>query len=175
VYARTDLERGVWKAPAGVAIHGVTALTENIGAADAERLSRRGVNLLRHFPGRGALLWGARTTSSNSDWKYVSVRRFLIYLERSLERGLRWAVLEPAGEPLWAMVRAEIDNFLNTLWRSGALMETSREAYFVKCDRTTMTQDDIDSGRLVGMIGVAPLRPGEFVIVRIGIQTASPH
>lgn len=168
VYARTDHERGVWKSPAGVQIHGATAPSEVITSADAGVLLERGIDVLRNEPGRGVVVWAARTTSPDPEWKYVSIRRLLLFVERSIDRGLQWVVFEPNGVALWEAVRRTIDAFLFNLWKSGALLgNTPAEAYFVHCDRTTMTQDDIDNGRLIAVVGVAPLRPAEFVILRI--------
>jgi phage tail sheath protein FI len=119
-------------------------------------------------------VYGARVITSDPDWKYVNVRRLLIFIEASLNRGLQWVVFEPNAEPLWAQVRRSISNFLTQVWRSGALEGTKvEEAFFVRCDRTTMTQTDIDNGRLICLIGVAPVKPAEFVIVRIGLWTAT--
>jgi uncharacterized protein len=168
VYARTDLQRGVWKAPAGARIERVTALSENITASDVGLLVDRGIDVLRNEPIRGIVVGAARTTSSDQDWKYVNVRRLLIFIEHSLQRGLQWVVFELNGIALADIVVRAIDAFLASLWKSGALMgQTAGEAYFVRCDRTTMTQDDIDNGRLIAVVGVAPVRPAEFVILRI--------
>jgi phage tail sheath protein FI len=168
VYARTDLQRGVWKTSAGVRIEGVTALSENVTPADADLLVDRGIDILRNEPGRGIVVSAGRTTTSDPEWKYINVRRFLIFVERSIDRGLQWVVFEPNGVAVWEIVRHAIDAFLLGLWRSGALMgQTAAEAYFVRCDRTTMTLDDIANGRLVALVGIAPVRPAEFVILRI--------
>jgi phage tail sheath protein FI len=168
VYARTDRERGVWKSPAGVQIEGATALSETITSADTGVLLERGIDVLRNEPGRGIVVWAARTTSPDPEWKYVNVRRLLLFIERSIDRGLQWVVFEPNGVALWEAVRRTIDAFLFNLWKSGALLgNTPGEAFFVRCDQTTMTQDDIDNGRLIAVVGLAPLRPAEFVILRI--------
>ncbi len=168
IYARTDIERGVWKAPANEVVRGAVELKYKIDHASQEVLNPAGVNVIRPFPGRGRRVWGARTMSSDAAWKYVNVRRFFIYLEASIFRGTQWVVFEPNNESLWARVRQTIEQFLRTQWRAGALMGTKEgEAFFVKCDRTTMTQDDIDNGRLIVVIGVAPVKPAEFVIFRI--------
>ena len=119
-------------------------------------------------------MWGARTLSSNPEWKYVNVRRLLLHLEESIERGTRWAVFEPNNETLWATTRQSIENFLLSLWRAGALQGSKPDdSFFVKCDRSTMTQDDIDNGRLIALIGVAPTKPAEFVIFRISQKTSA--
>ena len=172
VYARSDAERGVHKAPANEQLRGVEALDRTFTKADQEKLNPRGVNCIRSFRGRGILVWGARTTSPNPLWKYVNVRRLFLYLEESVDEGTQWAVFEPNDEPLWARVRQSVSNFLTTAWRDGALAgSTPEEAFYVTCDRTTMTQDDIDNGRLIVEIGVAPVKPAEFVIFRISQWT----
>jgi enoyl-CoA hydratase/carnithine racemase/phage tail sheath protein FI len=155
-------------------VTGAVDLQAAIDTHGQERLSAQGINSIRSFPSRGILLWGARTTSEDPLWKYVNVRRYFIYLEQSIYAGLQWVVFEPNGEPLWAGVRQTITNFLLNNWRSGALMGTKpEEAFYVRCDRSTMTQNDIDNGRTIAEIGVAPVRPAEFVIIRIGLWTAS--
>jgi uncharacterized protein len=184
VYARTDTQHGVHRAPANESMLGLIPhdLTDGRGPLEVrftgpeqEALQARRLNVIRDFraSGRGIRVWGARTLSSDPVWKYVNLRRLLTYLERSIYRGLQWTVFEPNGEPLWAAVRSSIERFLADVWRSGALAgATAKEAFFIRCDRTTMTQDDLDIGRLIAEIGVAPVRPAEFVIVRIGWQTA---
>ena len=133
-----------------------------------ETLNARGVNAIRAFPGRGIRVWGARTLSSDDLWKYVSVRRLSIFLERSIYEGTQWVTFEPNDERLWARVKDTIRLFLRGQWRSGALMgQTEDQAFFITCDRTTMTQDDILNGRLICEIGIAPVRPAEFVIFRL--------
>jgi hypothetical protein len=132
------------------------------------------VNCIRVFAGRGILVWGARTTASNTLWKYINVRRLFMFLEESIDEGTQWVVFEPNDEKLWARVKQTISNFLTTQWREGALMgATPEEAFFVKCDRETMTQNDIDNGRLICEIGVSPVKPAEFVIFRIAQSTAN--
>ena len=174
ILARVDTARGVWRAPANETVTGAVDLQAAIDSHGQERLSAQGINSIRSFPSRGILLWGARTTSEDPLWKYVNVRRYFIYLEQSIYAGLQWVVFEPNGEPLWAAVRQTVTNFLLNNWRSGALMGTKpEEAFYVRCDRSTMTQNDIDNGRLIAEIGVAPVRPAEFVIIRIGLWTAS--
>ena len=168
IYARSDTERGVHKAPANEVVRGAQELQFNITKAEQDILNPKGVNCIRVFPGRGIRVWGARTTSSDPLWKYLNVRRLFLYMEESIEQGTQWVVFEPNNEKLWARVKQSITQFLTTVWRDGALMGlTPGEAFFVKCDRTTMTQDDIDNGRLIVMIGVAPVKPAEFVIFRI--------
>jgi phage tail sheath protein FI len=169
IYARVDAEKGVHRTPANEIIRGASGLKVELTAQQQEALNPQGINCIRALPGRGIRVWGARTTSDDPQWKYVNVRRLLIFLEESIEKGTRWAVFEPNGETLWRKVAATVSDFLLGVWRNGALMGSKPEkAFFVKCDRTTMTQDDIDNGRLVCLIGVAPLKPAEFVIFRIG-------
>ncbi len=176
IYARTDVERGVFKAPANEVVRGALDLEYAVDEATQDLLNPRGVNAIRNFPGRGTLLWGARTLSSNSLWRYVSVRRLFIFLEHSIFDGTQWVVFEPNDERLWARVIDTITLFLRGQYRAGALMgATEKEAFFVTCDRTTMTQDDILNGRLVCEIGIAPVRPAEFVIFRIFQNTAEPQ
>jgi hypothetical protein len=173
VYALSDDQRGVWHAPAGMPITGISGLDQAVTDAQQAALSLAGVNVLRSFPGRGSLVWGARTTSNDPEWKYVNVRRLFIYLEQSIETGTQWVIFEPNGVQLWEQVRRSVNDFLFNEWKIGALQGSKPEqAFYVRCDRTTMTQDDIDNGRLVIEIGVAPLRPAEFVIFRIGQWTA---
>jgi len=175
VYARNDLERGVFKAPANEVLRGVVALEYDVDRAQQEMLNPRGVDVIRSFPGRGIRVWGARTLSSNALWKYVSVRRLFIFLERSIYEGTQWVVFEPNDEALWARVRDTIRLFLRAQWRNGALFGArEEEAFFITCDRTTMTQDDILNGRLVCEIGIAPVRPAEFVILRLFQWAAKP-
>ncbi len=177
IYARTDIERGVHKAPANEVVRGILGLQRLLNKEQHDILNPYPVNInvIRDFRNnnRGIRVFGGRVITSDSDWKYVNVRRLLIFIENSIDRGLQWAVFEPNAEPLWARVRRSISNFLTLVWRNGGLEGTKvEEAYFVKCDRTTMTQTDIDSGRLIVVIGVAPVKPAEYVIVRIGLWTA---
>jgi len=176
IYALTDQEQGVWHAPAGKEILGIAGLDQSVTDAQGEVLNAAGVNTLRYFQGQGNLVWGARTTSQDPEWKYVNIRRYLIYLEHSIDKGTQWVVFEPDAEPLWAAVRNSVSDFLFNEWRNGALQGSRPEdAFFVRCDRTTMTQDDIDNGRLVILVGVAPVRPAEFVIFRIGQWTGNAN
>ena len=168
IYARSDAERGVHKAPANEIVFGATGLEFQIIKGEQDVLNPRGVNVIRAFPGRGIRIWGARTLSSNTLWKYINVRRLFIYIEASIERGTQWVVFEPNDERLWARVKATITQFLTGIWRSGALVgKTPEESFFVKCDRSTMTQDDIDNGRVICLVGIAPVKPAEFVVFRI--------
>ncbi len=173
IYARSDIERGVHKAPANEVVLGITKFQKNITFDRQAVLNPEGINALRFFEGRSNRVWGARTMTSDPEWKYVNVRRLFIYLEHSIDKSTQWAVFEPNNERLWASIRQTIEDFLLVTWRSGALMGTKpEEAYFVRCDRTTMTQNDLDNGRMICLIGVAPTYPAEFVIFRIGQWTA---
>ena len=168
IFARSDAERGVHKAPANEVVRGAVDLEFAITKGEQDVLNPRGVNCIRAFPGRGIRLWGARTLSSDPLWKYVNVRRLFLFLEKSIDDGTQWVVFEPNDDKLWARVRQGITEFLTRVWKDGALMgKTAEESFFVKCDRSTMTQDDIDNGRLICIIGVAPVKPAEFVIFRI--------
>ncbi len=173
IYARNDVQRGVHKAPANEVVRSAIRFEVDINFGQQEVLNPIGVNCLRLLPGRGYRVWGARLISSDPEWKYVSDRRYFNYLEASIDRGTQWAVFEPNGERLWANVRQTISDFLYNEWRNGALLgSTPDEAYFVRCDRSTMTQNDLDNGRLICLIGVAIIKPAEFVIFRIGQKTA---
>jgi phage tail sheath protein FI len=173
IYARNDVERAVWKAPANEVVGGAIGFERLLNKAQQEVLNPLGVNCFRFFEGRGHRLWGARTASSDPEWKYVNLRRYFAYLENSIDRGTQWAVFEPNGERLWANVRATISDFLFNEFQNGALLgEKPEHAFFVTCDRSTMTQNDLDNGRLICLIGVAPTYPAEFVIFRIGQWTA---
>ena len=174
VIARTDAQRGVWKAPAGTeaTLVGVPGLTVALNDADCARLNRIGIDCLRRFPGIGTAVWGARTLHGSDttadEWKYLPVRRTAYYIEESLYRGLRWAVFEPNDEPLWAQIRLAVGTFMAGLFRQGTFQGSSAsEAYFVKCDATTTTQSNIDRGIVRAVIGFAPLRPAEFVVIAI--------
>ncbi|MGC5075670.1 phage tail sheath family protein [Agrococcus sp. DT81.2] len=173
IYARSDIARGVHKAPANEVVLGITGFRQNVTFDRQSVLNPEGINALRFFEGRANRVWGARTMSSDPEWKYVNVRRLFLFLEHSIERSTQWAVFEPNNERLWASVRQSVEDFLVTVWRTGALMGTKPEdAFFVRCDRTTMTQNDLDNGRMICLIGVAPTYPAEFVIFRIGQWTA---
>jgi len=173
IYARSDIARGVYKAPANEVVYGLTRLEININTGRNQVLNPEHVNALRFFPGRGNRVWGARTLSSDPEWLYVNVRRLFVFLEHSIDLSTQWAVFEPNGEALWRNITRTVEDFLNVQWRNGALLgSTPEEAYFVRCDRSTMTQNDLDNGRLICLIGVAPVRPAEFVIFRIGQFTA---
>ena len=174
IYARTDVERGVHKAPANEVVRGCTGLSCSYNEGEQDILNPMGVNLIRAFTGRGIRVWGARTISSNGLWKYLNVRRLFIYVEESIKANTNWVVFEPNSSVLWSRVTRTIETFLATCWRDGALAgSTPSEAFFVECGPTTMTQDDIDNGRLICKIGIAPVKPAEFVIFRITQKTAS--
>ncbi|MGG5820915.1 phage tail sheath family protein [Falsiroseomonas sp. HW251] len=173
IYARNDVERGVHKAPANEVVRGLTRFEININTPRQEVLNPEGINCLRFFDGRGNRVWGARTMSSDPEWKYVNVRRLFIYVEHSLDKATQWAVFEPNNERLWRNIRQTVEDFLFVLWRDGALIgDKPEQAYFVRCDRTTMTQNDLDNGRMICLVGIAPSRPAEFVIFRVGQWTA---
>jgi hypothetical protein len=172
--ARTDAERGVWKAPAGLqaTLNGVAGLSVSLTDPENGELNPKGINCLRFFPGAGRVVWGARTLRGDDsladDYKYVPVRRTALFIEESLYRGLKWVVFEPNDEPLWAQIRLSVGAFLQGLFRQGAFQGRSpREAYFVKCDKETTTQADIDLGIVNIVVGFAPLKPAEFVIVKL--------
>ena len=172
IYARVDVERGVHKAPANEVIRGIEKIAQDVNKREQDVLNPKNIDVLRFFPGRGYRVWGARVVTSDAAWKYINVRRLFIFVEHSIDYGTQWVVFEPNDEPLWARVRQTIENFLTTVWRSGALQGgKASEAFFVKCDRSTMTQDDIDNGRLICHIGIAPVKPAEFVIFRIQQKT----
>lgn len=174
IYSRSDTTRGVQKAPANEVLRGVVGLDVQYNKGEQDILNPAGVNLIRSFTGQGIRVWGARTASSNTLWKYVNVRRLFIFLEESIKGGTNWVVFEPNTEQLWARVQRTIDAFMTRIWRDGALMGSSAsEAFYIDIGRSTMTQDDIDNGRLICVIGVAPVKPAEFVVFRITQKTGS--
>ena len=167
VYSRTDVARGVHKAPANETVS-CTGLSVNYNTGEQDILNPAGVNLIRALPGQGIRVWGARTASSNASFKYVNVRRLFIYVEQSIKNATNWVVFEPNNSSLWARVQMTISAFLENLFRAGMLSgETPAEAFFVDIGPTTMSQDDILNGRLICEIGIAPSRPAEFVIFRV--------
>lgn len=173
IIARVERDRGAWRAPANEPIRSAIRPVRDITSAQQEVLNPAGINAVRRFVGRGLRVWGARTAGSDPEWRYVNVRRYVDQVVVSITRGLAGVVFEPNDEPLWRRVRGAIQDFLLDAWRSGALLGDKPEhAFFVRCDRTTMTQDDIDNGRLVCEIGIALIKPAEFVIVRVGQRTA---
>lgn len=174
VMARTDADRGVWKAPAGIdaAMNGVRDLQVNLSDMENGTLNQLGINCLRSFPVVGRVVWGARTLRGADqladEYKYVPVRRLALFLEESLYRGLKWVVFEPNDEPLWSSIRVNVGAFMHNLFRQGAFQGTTpREAYLVKCDSETTTQNDINLGIVNILVGFAPLKPAEFVVVKI--------
>ena len=168
IYGRTDNTRGVHKAPANEIVRSCTGLSVSYNEVEQGKLNPKGINLIRALPGQGIRVWGARTCSSDGNWKYVNVRRLFIFIEESIRANTNWAVFEPNDEMLWSRVEGTIRVFLTTQWRNGALAgSTADEAFFINIGRSTMTEDDILNGRLICVIGVAPVRPAEFVIFRI--------
>jgi hypothetical protein len=174
VMARTDADRGVWKAAAGLdaSLSGVQGLAIQLTDGDSGQLNPLGVNCLRAIPGAGPVVWGSRTLRGSDrladEYRYIAVRRTALYIEESLFRGLQWVVFEPNDEPLWAQIRLNVTSFMQSLFRQGAFQgRTPKEAYLVKCDRETTTQDDIDRGIVNILVGFAPLKPAEFVIVKL--------
>ena len=174
IFARTDTQRGVWKAPAGLeaTLVGVPALSVPLTDAENGELNPLGINCLRTLPPVGRVVWGSRTLQGDdrlaSEWKYIPVRRTALFIEESLYRGTQWVVFEPNDEPLWAQIRLNVGAFMNNLFRQGAFQGTTpREAYFVKCDKETTTQNDINLGIVNIVVGFAPLKPAEFVIIKL--------
>lgn len=172
VWARTDGERGVHKAPANTTLRGALSLTRRITAAEQELLNPAGVNCIRTFPGAGTLVWGARTVAeSSSEWRYLNVRRLFSMIEESILRSTRWIVFEPNDETLWKSIRRDVGAYLTRLWRSGALFgRTPEEAFFVQCDEETNPPEVRDAGQVVTVVGIAPVKPAEFVIFRVSQQ-----
>lgn len=174
IYARSDNSRGVHKAPANEVVRGCTGLDCQFNKGEQDILNPKGVNLIRAFSGQGIRIWGARTTSADGNWKYINVRRLFIFIEESIKANTSWVVFEPNDENLWVRVQRTISVFLNDLWRNGSLAgSTPDEAFFVNIGRGTMSQSDIDNGRLICVVGVAPVKPAEFVIFRLTQKTGS--
>jgi hypothetical protein len=174
IYARTDNQRGVHKAPANEVILGVTGLELNVTKGEQDGLNPIGVNCIRAFPGRGIRVWGARTLSSDPAWRYINVRRLFNFVEASIEAGTQWVVFEPNDQDLWARVRRDVSAFLRMVWRSGALFgSTPEQAFYVKCDEELNPPEVRDAGQLIIEVGLAPVKPAEFVIFRIS-QWAGP-
>jgi phage tail sheath protein FI len=174
IFARTDAQRGVWKAPAGMdaTLNGVTDLSVHITDNENGRLNPLAVNCLRTFPVVGTVVWGSRTTKGadvlSDDYKYIPVRRLALFIEESLFRGTKWVVFEPNDEPLWAQIRLNIGAFMHNLFRQGAFQGTTpSDAYFVKCDKESTTQNDINLGIVNILVGFAPLKPAEFVVIKL--------
>ncbi|HEY1730360.1 MAG TPA: phage tail sheath C-terminal domain-containing protein [Terriglobales bacterium] len=169
IYARSDTNVGVQKDPANEVINGIVQLQLPINNQQQAILNPKGVNCLRYFTGAGNLVWGGRTTSTDPDWLYINVRRIFIFVETSIQRGTQWVVFDINSDPTWRRVVRSVSDFLTGLWRDGVLQgDTKDEAFFVRCDNTTMSQADIDAGRLICVIGIAPVKPAEFVIFQIG-------
>jgi phage tail sheath protein FI len=174
LFARTDSQRGVWKAPAGLesTLNGVPELSVPLTDPENGELNPLGINCLRAMPPAGRVIWGSRTRVGDdrlaSEWKYIPVRRTALFIEESLYRGTQWVVFEPNDEPLWAQIRLNVGAFMHNLFRQGAFQGTTpRDAYFVKCDKNTTTQSDINLGIVNIVVGFAPLKPAEFVVIKI--------
>jgi phage tail sheath protein FI len=174
VMARTDTQRGVWKAPAGLdaSLNGTQGLQANLNDAENGMLNPLAINCLRFFPASGRVIWGARTLRGSDqlgdEYKYVPIRRLALYIEETLYRATQWVVFEPNDEPLWAQIRLNIGSFMNGLFRLGAFQGTTpKDAYFVKCDKETNPQNDIDKGIVNIVVGFAPLKPAEFVVIKL--------
>jgi hypothetical protein len=174
IFARTDTQRGVWKAPAGLdaSLNGVPELSVRLTDAENGQLNPLALNCLRTFPVTGRIVWGARTLRGAdqvaSEWKYIPVRRTALYIEESLYRGTQWVVFEPNDEPLWAQIRLNVGAFMHNLFRQGAFQgQTPKDAYFVKCDKESTTQNDINLGIVNIIVGFAPLKPAEFVVIKL--------
>ncbi len=168
IYARSDTERGVHKAPANEVVRGAMAVEMQITKSEQDILNPIGVNCIRSFPGRGIRVWGARTLSSDASWRYINVRRLFNFVEKSIQMGTQWIVFEPNDPDLWARIRRDITAFLTNVWRSGALFgATPAEAFYVKCDEETNPPEVRDLGQVIIEIGMAPVKPAEFVIFRI--------
>ncbi|MEY3015352.1 MAG: hypothetical protein RIT45_4087 [Pseudomonadota bacterium] len=173
IYARSDGERGVHKAPANEIVRGAIGLKYNITRGEQDLLNPKGINCIREFPNRGIRVWGARTVSSDASWRYVNVRRLFNMVEQSIELGTQWVVFEPNDQRLWKRVTRDIGAFLLRLWRQGALFgKTPEEAFYVKCDEETNPPEVIDAGQMICEIGMCPVKPAEFVIFRIGQMPA---
>jgi hypothetical protein len=169
MWARTDVTRGVHKAPANMIPNGALNLTYRVTSAEQAGLNKMGINCFRWFPTEGIVLWGARTLADeDSQWRYVNVRRLVIMIEESIKRATGWVVFEPNDRTLWKTIRSEISGFLTSVWRDGALFgATPEEAFFVKCDEETNPQETIDAGQVVTIVGLKPVKPAEFIIFRI--------
>ena len=173
IWARTDATRGVHKAPANEGILSITGLGFQVTAAEQGDLNRAGLNCIRSFPGRGIRVWGARTISSDPEWRYVNVRRLFNYVSDSIMQGTQWAVFEPNDERLWIQLQIAVTNFLTIAWRNGALFGgTPEDAFYVKCDSETNPPEMIDAGQVTTEVGIAPVKPAEFVVFKISQYTA---
>ena len=173
VYARSDGERGVHKAPANELVRGALGLRYTITKGEQDILNPKGINCIRTFPNRGIRVWGARTISSDASWRYINVRRLFNMVEQSIEIGTQWVVFEPNDQRLWKRVTRDLSAFLMRLWRQGALFgQTPEQAFYVKCDDETNPPEVIDAGQMICEIGMCPVKPAEFVIFRIGQMPA---
>jgi phage tail sheath protein FI len=173
VWARNDAERGVHKAPANEVVRGALDLELQITRGEQSLLNPLGINCIRAFPGRGVRVWGARTISSDPAWRYLNVRRYFNYLEESILLGTQWVVFEPNDQALWARIRRNVGAFLTNEWRNGSLFGARPEdAFYVKCDAETNPPESVDLGRVVCEIGIAPVKPAEFVVFRLAQFTA---
>jgi phage tail sheath protein FI len=170
VWARTDATKGVHKAPANVPVLGALNLTYRVTSAEQATLNSMGINCIRYFPAEGILVWGARTLAEeSSEWRYLNVRRLIIMIEESIKRATRWVVFESNDRTLWKTIRSEINGFLLNVYRDGALMgATAEEAFFIKCDEEINTPESIAMGQVTTLIGLAPVKPAEFVVFQIG-------
>jgi phage tail sheath protein FI len=174
VWARTDVTRGVWKAPIDAVVFDASGLTSEITDDEQGGLNGAGINCIRSFPGRGIRVWGARTLSSDPDWRYLNVRRLVTYITQSIMEGTRWAVFEPNDETLWRSIRRDVGAFLTRMWSEGALFGSSPEqGFYVKCDEEANTPEVVEAGQVVMEIGIAPVKPAEFVSIRISQLTAT--
>jgi phage tail sheath protein FI len=175
IYARTDNSVGVHKAPANQVVKGAVSLELEVTQAQQEKLNPQGINCIRSFTGRGILVWGARTLSEDAEFKYVNVRRLMLFLEHSIQQGTTWVVFEPNCEATWAKVSLQVENFLVDCWRKGILRGTTpQEAYFVHCNHATTTQKDIKEGRLNILVGAATIKPAEYLILHITHARTQP-
>ncbi len=175
IWARNDDTRGVHKAPANEVVRGAISLALNLTKAEHDQLNPNGINCIRAFPGRGIRVWGARTISSDPSWRYLNVRRLFNYIEESIFEGTQWVVFEPNDQRLWGRVKRTINAFLLRVWRDGALFgATPDQAFFVKCDEENNPPEVRDAGQLIVDIGIAPVKPAEFVVFRIAQFSGSP-
>jgi phage tail sheath protein FI len=171
IYQRTDIQRGIWKAPANEALSGIAGVERPFGEPEQNLANERRINLIRAFPERGIRVWGARTMTTDNEWKYMPVRRLALYIENSVRNGIQWAAFEPNGEVLWKQVVASVWTFMAALWKLGAFQGDKPEhAFYVRGDHSTTTQADFDLGRFTLEIGFAPIRSGEFLVLRIAQQ-----
>ena len=168
IYARVDVERGVHKAPANEVVRGITKIAQEVTKREQDLLNPRNINVLRFFPGRGNRVWGARVVTSDAAWKYINVRRLFNMVETTILQGTQWAVFEPNDVALWEGIKRTLNAFLRGLWSAGALFGQSvDQAFYVKCDAETNPPESIDQGLLIVEVGIAPVKPAEFVVFRI--------